>query len=138
MVLGRRLVLGRDLLVRGAARHACFLSAAAVAGRFGTAALAAHQVAMRLWMFCALALDAAALAAQALVGAALGASRGNDARAVAGRVATFGGVGGAGLAVLPPRILTSLPSINHDRAARTRLASGSAVVRHSRGGSGRM
>ena len=61
--------------VRGAAFQACFLSAAAVAARFGAAALAAHQIALQLWFFCALALDAVAIAAQSLVGAALGAGR---------------------------------------------------------------
>jgi putative MATE family efflux protein len=71
----RQLVLGRDLLLRGAAFQACFLSASAVAARFGEAALAAHQIALQLWMFCALALDAVAIAAQSLIGAALGGSR---------------------------------------------------------------
>lgn len=111
MVIGRQLVLGRDLLVRGAAMHACFLSATAVAGRFGTAALAAHQVAMQLWMFCALALDAVALAAQALVGAAMGGGRGREARAVARLVVTFGGAGGAGLAVVIASGSTLLPTL---------------------------
>jgi putative MATE family efflux protein len=37
-VIGRQLLLGRDLLVRGAAMQACFLFATAVAARFGTAA----------------------------------------------------------------------------------------------------
>ena len=73
--------LGRDLLLRGAAFQACFLSATAVAARFGTAALAAHQIALQLWMFCALVLDAVAIAAQSLVGAALGAGAGRRARA---------------------------------------------------------
>jgi len=59
-VLTRQLVLGRDLLVRGAAFQASFVSAAAVAARFGSAALAAHQIALQLWFFCALALDAVA------------------------------------------------------------------------------
>jgi putative MATE family efflux protein len=110
-VIGRQLVLGRDLLVRGAAMHACFLSAAAVAARFGAAALAAHQIALQLWMFCALALDAVALAAQALIGAALGGAREGEARAVARRVATFGGVGGAGFAVLIASGATVVPRL---------------------------
>jgi putative MATE family efflux protein len=98
-VIGRQVVLGRDLLLRGAAMQACFLSAAAVAARFGTAALAAHQIALQLWMFCALALDAVALAAQSLVGAALGGERAAEARALARRTALIGGLGGAALAV---------------------------------------
>src|SRR5690606_18965695 len=45
-VIGHQLVLGRDLLIRGGAMQVCFLSAAAVAARFGTAALGAHQIAL--------------------------------------------------------------------------------------------
>jgi putative MATE family efflux protein len=99
-VIRQQLVLSRDLLVRGAAFQACFLSAAAVAARFGPAALAAHQIALQLWMFCALALDAVAIAAQSLVGAALGAGRADEARALARRTALIGGVCGAAFAVL--------------------------------------
>lgn len=99
-VIGRQLVLGRDLLVRGAAFQACFLSASAVAARFGEAALAAHQIALQLWLFCSLALDAVAIAAQALVGAALGAARPDEARRLGVRVATIGGVCGTGIGVL--------------------------------------
>ena len=99
-VIGRQLVLGRDLLLRGAAFQVCFLSAAAVAARFGTAALAAHQIALQLWMFCALALDAVAIAAQSLIGAALGASLADEARGLARRIALIGGVAGTGFAVV--------------------------------------
>ncbi|MDT5086013.1 MAG: hypothetical protein QOJ61_3056, partial [Mycobacterium sp.] len=72
-VLRAQIVLGRDLLVRTVAFQACFVSAAAVAARFGAAAVAAHQVVLQLWSFLALVLDSLAIAAQALVGAALGA-----------------------------------------------------------------
>ena len=41
-VLRTQVVLGRDLLVRTLAFQACFVSAAAVAARFGAAALGAH------------------------------------------------------------------------------------------------
>jgi putative MATE family efflux protein len=99
-VIGGQLVLGRDLLLRGAAMHACFLSAAAVAARFGTATIGAHQIALQLWFFCALALDAVAIAAQTLVGAALGGRRAAEARGLARQIAVIGGVGGAVLAVL--------------------------------------
>ncbi len=71
--LRAQIVLGRDLLVRTLAFQACFVSAAAVAARFGAAAVAAHQVVLQLWSFLALVLDSLAIAAQALVGAALGA-----------------------------------------------------------------
>ncbi|MEV1289996.1 MATE family efflux transporter [Micromonospora sp. NPDC049679] len=99
-VIARQLVLGRDLLVRGAAFQASFLSATAVAARFGTAAVAAHQVALQLWFFTALALDAVAIAAQSLVGAALGAGDEAGARWLARRIALIGAVCGVAFALL--------------------------------------
>ncbi|WP_173083679.1 MATE family efflux transporter [Phytohabitans rumicis] len=99
-VIGQQLVLGRDLLIRGAAFQASFLSATAVAARFGDAVVAAHQIAIQLWYFCALALDAVAIAAQSLVGAALGAGHDGEARELGRRIALLGGVCGAGFAVL--------------------------------------
>ena len=44
--------------LRSLAFQACFLSAAAVAARFGAAAVAAHQIVLQLWFFMALVLDA--------------------------------------------------------------------------------
>ena len=82
-VLRAQLVMGRDLVLRTLAFQACFVSAAAVAARFGAAALAAHQVVLQLWNFLALVLDSLAIAAQSLVGAALGAGR-TGARQVGG------------------------------------------------------
>jgi putative MATE family efflux protein len=99
-IIVRQVVLGRDLLIRGAAFQACWLSATAVAARFGVAAVGAHQIALQLWFFSALALDAVAIAAQSLVGAALGAGDALSARAVAGRVTLVGAVAGVAFAVL--------------------------------------
>ncbi|MFC8526783.1 MATE family efflux transporter [Nocardia sp. NPDC057227] len=81
-----QLVLGRDLIVRSLAFQACFVSAAAVASRFGAASVAAHQVVLQLWNFLALTLDSLAIAAQALVGAALGGGDARGARGLAARV----------------------------------------------------
>ncbi|WP_422741009.1 MATE family efflux transporter [Micromonospora sp. WMMD754] len=99
-VIGQQLVLSRDLLVRGVAFQASFLSATAVAARFGAAAVGAHQIAVQLWFFTALVLDALAIAAQALVGAALGAGDAAGARFLARRVALLGGLCGVAFAVL--------------------------------------
>ena len=88
-VLRAQVTMGRDLFVRTIAFQACFVSAAAVAARFGAAAVAAHQVVLQLWSFLALVLDSFAIAAQALVGAALGAARTDHAREVARRVTGF-------------------------------------------------
>jgi MATE family, multidrug efflux pump len=88
-VLRAQVVMGRDLVVRTMAFQACFVSAAAVAARFGAAAVAAHQVVLQLWSFLALVLDSLAIAAQSLVGAALGAGQLAHAKSVAWRVTMF-------------------------------------------------
>ncbi|MGY1812201.1 MATE family efflux transporter [Blastococcus sp. SYSU D00820] len=85
-----QLVLGRDLLLRAAVLQVSFLVAAGVAARSGPAPLGAHQIALQLFFFLALVLDAYAIAAQTLVGHALGGGRPADARATARRVALWG------------------------------------------------
>lgn len=87
--LRTQLVMGRDLILRSMAFQVCFVSAAAVAARFGAAALAAHQIVLQLWTFLALVLDSLAIAAQSLVGAALGAGDAAHAKWVAWRVTWF-------------------------------------------------
>jgi putative MATE family efflux protein len=99
-VLRAQAVLGRDLIVRTMAFQACFISAAAVAARFGAAALGAHQVVLQIWNFLALVLDSLAIAAQALVGAALGASRIAHAKLLARRVTVFSTVAAGALAAV--------------------------------------
>lgn len=98
--LRAQLRMGRDLIVRSLAFQACFVSAAAVAARFGAAALGAHQIVLQLWTFLALVLDSLAIAAQALVGAALGAGDAGHAKSVAARVTVFSAVAAAVLAAL--------------------------------------
>jgi putative MATE family efflux protein len=99
-LIRRQLVLGRDLLIRGMAFQASFLSATAVAARFGVAAVAAHQIALQLWFFTALAMDALAIAAQSLVGAALGAGDADGARRLARRIALIGLACGSGFGLV--------------------------------------
>ncbi len=88
--MGTQLVIGRDLLLRAFVLQAAFVVAAGVVARAGTAQLGAHQIALQLWLFLALVLDAYAIAAQTLVGQALGAGRVADARATAARVVRWG------------------------------------------------
>ncbi|GAB3872339.1 MATE family efflux transporter [Dactylosporangium cerinum] len=107
-VIRRQLTLGRDLLLRGAAFQACFLSASAVAARFGTASLAAHLIAIQLFFFTALALDAVAIAAQSLVGAALGGDRADEAKLLARRITTAGLVSGIAFAFLVAAALATV------------------------------
>lgn len=99
-VMRAQLVLGRDLIVRSLAFQACFLSAAAVASRFGAASVAANQVVLHMWNLVSLTLDSLAIAAQTLVGAALGAGRTEDARALAWRLTVWSTVFAIVLAAL--------------------------------------
>ncbi len=99
-VLRAQAVMGRDLLGRSLAFQACFVSAAAVAARFGATAVAAHQVVLALWSFLALVLDSLAIAAQSLVGSALGAGDVAHAKSVAGRVTAFSTAAAVVLAVV--------------------------------------
>ena len=115
-----QLVLGRDLIVRAAAFQAAFLVAAGVAARMGTAQIAAHQIGMQLWGFTALLLDSFAIAAQSLVGAALGASNAVSARKLAGQVGRWSAGAGTAFAALYaagwwviPRLFTSSPAVLH-------------------------
>jgi putative MATE family efflux protein len=96
----RQLVIGRDLLLRAVVLQVSFLVAAGVAARVGTAQLGAHQIALQVFFFLALVLDAYAIAAQTLVGHALGGGRPADARSTAARVGLWGLVTGLLVAVL--------------------------------------
>ncbi|MEO9134272.1 MAG: MATE family efflux transporter [Jatrophihabitantaceae bacterium] len=119
-IMRAQLVLGRDLILRAAAFQVAFLSAAAVASRIGTAQIAAHQIGLQLWEFTALLLDSFAIAAQSLVGAALGGSDPGAARRLAGQIARWGlwaGIAFAGLYAagwyLIPQAFTSSAAVQH-------------------------
>ncbi len=116
-VLRAQVVMGRDLVLRTLAFQACFVSAGAVAARFGAAALAAHQVVLQVWNFLALVLDSLAIAAQSLVGAALGAGQLTHAKSVAWRVTFFSTAAGAALAATFALGASVLPAIFTDDPA---------------------
>lgn len=123
-VLRAQLIVGRDLIVRSAAFQVAFLTAAGVAARFGTAQIAAHQIGLQLFEFTALLLDSFAIAAQSLVGAALGARDAPAAHAMAQSVAwqvarwglgagvVFAALYAAG-SVIVARLFTSSPAVLH-------------------------
>lgn len=117
-VIAAQVRLGRDLIARSLAFQACFLSAAAVAARFGAAAVAAHQVVLQLWNFVSLTLDSLAVAAQALVGAALGGGARSDAKRLAWRITAWSTVFATALALVflgggdaIPALFTSDPGV---------------------------
>lgn len=117
-IMVRQLTVGRDLVLRSLGFQVAFLTAAGVAARMGAAQLAAHQVGLQLWEFVALLLDSLAIAAQSLVGAALGAASPGAARRTAWQVARYGllagSVAAAALAVgvlFLPSAFTSDPGV---------------------------
>jgi putative MATE family efflux protein len=110
--------MGRDLILRQVGFQVAFLSAAAVAARMGANQLGAHQVGLQLWEFSALLLDSFAIAAQSLIGAALGGSDVAVARRLAWQVGWYGLVAGVffGLVLaagwqLIPAAFTSSPRV---------------------------
>jgi putative MATE family efflux protein len=122
-VLRAQMVMGRDLVLRTLAFQACFVSAGAVAARFGAAAVAAHQVVLQLWNFLALVLDSLAIAAQSLVGAALGAGQLAHAKSVAWRVTLFSTVAAAVLALVFAVGASVLPGVfTSDRSVLEQIA----------------
>ncbi len=90
----------RDLTLRTAAFFVAFTAAAAVAARMGTPHVAAHQIGFQLWIFCALFLDATAIAAQALIGNLLGAGAVDAAASLARRLAAMGTLLGVAFALI--------------------------------------
>ncbi|MEU7829748.1 MULTISPECIES: MATE family efflux transporter [unclassified Nonomuraea] len=104
-----QLGLARDMMVLGLVFQACWVSATVVAAHTSTAAVGAHQVVFQLWMFLAFVLDALAIAAQSLVGAALGARDGERARRLAWQVTGCGLVFGALLGVVFAALAGILP-----------------------------
>ena len=77
---------GQALIVRAVALRGSFALGTAVAARIGVAELAAHQVAVQIWGTLALALDAVAIAGQALTGKWLGAGDAGRAKGAARRM----------------------------------------------------
>jgi putative MATE family efflux protein len=91
---------GFPLLVRTASLRLAILATVWSATALGDVTLAAHQVVSSLWNLAAFALDALAIAAQALVGHALGADDVPRARALLSRTLRWGVGGGAVLGLL--------------------------------------
>ena len=120
--LRRLVVVARDLLLRTAALRMSLMVATAVAARIGTVDLAAHQVAFELWAFLAFALDAVAIAGQAIVGRSLGAGDGDDARAAGRRMIEWGVALGVGVALLLVALRPVLPHLFTDDEAVIALA----------------
>ncbi|MGH3920791.1 MAG: MATE family efflux transporter [Pseudonocardiaceae bacterium] len=106
-----QLGMGRDLVLRTAAFQACFLSATSVAARTSAATAGAHQIVLQLWSFLALVLDSLAIAAQSLVGAALGSGDERGARSLAWQVTRYGLAFGIALGLMFAAVEPVLPQL---------------------------
>ena len=115
-------VVGGHLVVRTGSLLAVFLATTAIASRIGDTEVAAHQIAWQLWYFLALALDALAIAAQAIVGRNLGATDAEGTRRSSRRMLEWGVVAGCGAALFIIAFLALLARIfTHDPAVQSEL-----------------
>ncbi|MFF1811642.1 MATE family efflux transporter [Streptomyces sp. NPDC058251] len=106
---------GAPLLVRTLSLRAILMIATAVAARLGDAEMAAHQIILSLWSLLAFALDAIAIAGQAIIGRYLGAGDAIGAREACRRMVQWGLATGVvlGLLVIAARPLF-LPLFSSD------------------------
>lgn len=111
---------GWDLLVRTLALRMSLTLFTAIAARIGAEEVGAHEVAFAIWSLLALALDAIAIAGQAMVGRFLGAGDVDTARQVGRRMLELGTVAGtfAGAVVLLgrpvlPDVFSNDPDVLH-------------------------
>ncbi|WP_232547159.1 MATE family efflux transporter [Propioniciclava soli] len=81
---------GGWLVVRTLALQASVTVTTVIATRMGTTTLAAHQVVNSLWVFLAFALDAIAIAAQAIIGRWLGAGDASAVRVLTAMMVRWG------------------------------------------------
>ncbi|MBP3078642.1 multidrug transporter MatE [Streptomyces sp. 604F] len=91
---------GAPLLVRTLSLRAVLMIATAVAARLGDTEIAAHQIILSLWSLLAFAMDAIAIAGQAIIGRYLGAGDSAGAKAVCRRMVEWGIGSGIALGVL--------------------------------------
>ncbi len=113
---------GVPLVIRTLTLRAALLVMTYVAASLGATSMATHQLANTLWTFLAFALDAIAIAAQAITGRYLGAGDLLATRAVARRMIQWGLVSGvvtgAGLALVAPVLA---PLFTDDAAVQAML-----------------
>ncbi|MET8656003.1 MATE family efflux transporter [Streptomyces griseus] len=91
---------GVPLLIRTLSLRAVLMIATAVAARLGDVDIAAHQIILSLWSLTAFALDAIAIAGQAIIGRYLGANDEKGAREACRRMVEWGISSGIVLGVL--------------------------------------
>jgi putative MATE family efflux protein len=102
---------GAALVLRTLALQAVLIIMTAVAARQSDAAIAAQQVSMRIWAVFVFALDAIAIAAQAITGRSLGAGDVAGARAATRRMTVWGAAYGVLFSAILLAIRPALPAL---------------------------
>lgn len=120
---------GVPLLVRTLSLRAVLMIATAVAARMGDEDIAAHQIVLSLWSLMAFALDAIAIAGQAIIGRYLGAGDAEGAKLACRRMVQWGVVSGVvlGILIVAARPLF-IPLFTDDQAVRDTLLPALLVV----------
>ncbi|HEX6888495.1 MAG TPA: MATE family efflux transporter [Candidatus Nanopelagicales bacterium] len=116
------------LFLRTVALRAVFVLAVAVAARLGDPELAAYYVTFTIWYLLALAMDALAIAGQALLGRHLGAGAVARARAITWQMTRWGVVLGLGLLVLVLAARPWLPELFGDDPVVQAMVAAAMVV----------
>jgi len=120
---------GIPLLIRTLALRAVLLVTTWVAAGLGDVPLAAYQVTATIWTFFAFALDALAIAAQAITGKALGAGDARGARDATTLMLRWGVVVGFVLGLLLLLVHSVVgPLFTPDPAVQAAIAGGLVVV----------
>ncbi|MDF6019975.1 MATE family efflux transporter [Streptomyces sp. JH34] len=120
---------GVPLLIRTLSLRAVLMIATAVAARLGDTDIAAHQIILSLWSLMAFALDAIAIAGQAIIGRYLGANDPKGAREACRRMVQWGLASGAvlGAVILLARPLV-VPLFTSDASVQDTLLPALLVV----------
>ena len=104
-------VAGAALVLRTLALQAVLVLMTAIAARQSDAAIGASQVAMRVWNLFVYALDAIAIAAQAITGQYLGAGDVSAARAATRRMISWGAVYGVIFSLVLLALRPAIPGL---------------------------
>src|SRR5699024_820473 len=91
---------GLPLFVRTVTLRGAIGVTVVVATALGEVPLAAHQIVVSVWGLTAFALDALAIAAQALIGQGLGAGDASEVRRLTSRTLRWGVLAGIGIGVV--------------------------------------
>ncbi|MFE4691623.1 MATE family efflux transporter [Streptomyces sp. NPDC056749] len=120
---------GVPLLIRTLSLRAVLMIATAVAARLGDTDIAAHQIILSLWSLTAFALDAIAIAGQAIIGRYLGANDPKGAREACRRMVQWGVASGVvlGAAIMLARPLF-VPLFTSDASVQDTLLPALLVV----------